>query len=134
MVAVGRGTYLDDLLRLAGGENIAAVSSQQWPQLSIEYILAIRPEVILDGSMGTDTAASAAFWSRYPGIPAVRDHRIHGYPQDPIFHPGPRVGESIEMLAKLIHPEAFAAAAETSANPTAPPGRQTDVSGQDQSE
>jgi len=128
MVAVGSGTYLDDLLRLAGGDNIAAISSQQWPQLSIEYILAIRPEVILDGSMGTDTAAAAPFWSRYPGIPAVRNHRIYGYPQDPILHPGPRVGESLEMLAKLIHPEAFAAPAEASAKSPPPPGKRADFS------
>lgn len=108
MVAVGRGTYLDDLLRIARADNIADASGEQWPRLSIEYILAIRPEVILDGSMGTDPSAPMHFWDRYPAIPAVRDHRVYGYPQDPILHAGPRVGRSLEMIAVLIHPKAFA--------------------------
>jgi iron complex transport system substrate-binding protein len=71
LVAVGAGTYLDELIRLAHGRNIAEASGQAWPRLSIEYIVAIRPEVILDGQMGTDTPASSRFWSRFPSIPAV---------------------------------------------------------------
>lgn len=108
MVAVGRGTFLDDLLRLAGGENIASRSAQSWPRLSIEYIIAMRPEVILDGEMGNDAGTTAGFWARYPAIPAVRDHRVFGYPQHPVLQPGPRVGQSLEILARLIHPQAFA--------------------------
>jgi iron complex transport system substrate-binding protein len=108
MVAVGRGTFLDDLLHLAGGNNIADLSTQSWPRLSIEYIIAMRPEVILDGAMGSDASTQAGFWTRYPAIPAVRNHRVCGYPQDPMLHPGPRVWQSLEILARLIHPEAFA--------------------------
>jgi iron complex transport system substrate-binding protein len=108
-VAVGRGTYLDDLLRLAGADNIAELAPQSWPHLSLEYIIAMRPEVILDGQMGSDASTPAGFWSRYPTIPAVRDHRVFGYPEDPVLHPGPRVGETLEILARLIHPERFAA-------------------------
>lgn len=109
MVAVGRGTFLDDLLHLAGGDNIADLAAQSWPRLSIEYLIAMRPEVILDGAMGSDANTQAGFWARYPTIPAVRDHRIFGYPQDPMLHPGPRVWQSLEILARRIHPEAFAA-------------------------
>jgi len=108
MVAVGRGTFLDDLLHLAGAHNIADLSLQAWPRLSIEYIVAMRPEVILDGEMGDDATTPAGFWARYPTIPAVRDHRVLGYPQDPMLHPGPRVWQSLEILAQRIHPEAFA--------------------------
>jgi iron complex transport system substrate-binding protein len=108
MVAVGRGTFLDDLLHLAGAHNIADLSPQAWPRLSIEYIVAMRPEVILDGEMGNDATTPAGFWARYPTIPAVRDHRVFGYPQDPMLHPGPRVWQSLEILARRIHPEAFA--------------------------
>ncbi len=110
MVAVGRGTFLDDLLRLAGGDNIADLARQNWPRLSIEYIIAMRPEVILDGAMGSDANTPAGFWARYPTIPAVRDHHVFGYPEDPMLHPGPRVWQSLEILARRIHPEAFAAA------------------------
>ncbi|MGZ6243110.1 MAG: ABC transporter substrate-binding protein [Candidatus Binataceae bacterium] len=113
IVAVGRGTFLDDLLHLAGADNIADLSAQSWPRLSIEYIIAMRPEVILDGAMGSDANTPAGFWARYPIIPAVRDHRVFGYPQDPMLHPGPRVWQSLEILARRIHPEAFTALSDS---------------------
>src|SRR5690348_2433319 len=89
MVAVGRGTFLDDLIHLAGGDNIADLAAQSWPRLSVEYIIAMRPEVILDGAMGSDAKTQAGFWARYPEIPAVHEQRVFGYPQDPTLHPGP---------------------------------------------
>jgi iron complex transport system substrate-binding protein len=107
MVAVGPGTFLDDLLTIANSENIADSAEQQWPQLSIEYIIAARPDVILDGQMGSDEVTPSHFWDRYSIIPAVRNHRVYGYPQNPILHPGPRVGKSLEMIAAMIHPAAF---------------------------
>jgi iron complex transport system substrate-binding protein len=108
LVAVGPGTYLDELLTLARARNIADFSTQSWPRLSLEYIVASRPEVILDGQMGTDPHAPARFWARYPSIPAVSERHVFGYPDDPTLHPGPRVPQTLELLARLIHPEAFA--------------------------
>jgi hypothetical protein len=67
----------------------------------------MRPEVILDGQMGSDPGAPARFWDKYPSIPAVRNHRVYGYPGDPVLHAGPRIGTSLEILASLIHPDAF---------------------------
>ncbi|MGO9267395.1 MAG: ABC transporter substrate-binding protein [Candidatus Binataceae bacterium] len=107
MVAVGRGTFLDELLTLADAANIAAASDQAWPRLSVEYIIASRPEVILDGQMGTDPSTPGSFWSKYPTIPAVQNHRVLGYPDDPTLHPGPRIGITLDQLARLIHPAAF---------------------------
>lgn len=108
MVAVGRGTFLDQLLKLAGATNIADGSAQSWPRLSIEYVIAMAPEVILDGQMGSDPASPGSFWAQYPSIPAVRRRRVHGYSQDLMLHPGPRVWQSLEILAALIHPEVAA--------------------------
>ncbi|MDB5107623.1 MAG: periplasmic binding protein [Candidatus Binatus sp.] len=108
IVAVGRGTFLSEMLQIARADNIAATSGEEWPQLSLEYIIAMRPEVILDGSMGNDPASPNQFWENYPTIPAVRNRRVLGYPQDPILHSGPRVGQSLETIARMIHPEAWA--------------------------
>ena len=107
MVAVGDGTYLSELLTMAGATNIAAASGQEWPRLSVEYIIATRPEVILDGQMGSDPSTPSAFWSKYPTIPAVKNRRVVGYPEDPTLHPGPRIGVTLDELAHLIHPEIF---------------------------
>jgi cobalamin transport system substrate-binding protein len=111
VVAVGAGTYLDELMRIARADNIAAAAGEQWPHLSMEFIIAMRPEVILDGAMGSDAATSNDFWEKYPTIPAVRDHRVFGYAEDPMLHAGPRVGQSLEIIARKIHPEAWQSAA-----------------------
>lgn len=107
IVAVGPGTYLDQLMRIARADNIVQTVGEQWPHLSMEFIIAMRPQVILDGAMGSDPAASLDFWERYPTIPAVRDRRVYGYAEDPMLHAGPRVGQSLEIIARKIHPEAW---------------------------
>ena len=107
LVAVGPRTYLDELLKLAHARNIADFSTHSWPRLSLEFIVASRPEVILDGQMGTDPHSPAHFWARYPSIPAVHERRVFGYPDDPTLHPGPRMPQTLALLARLIHPEAF---------------------------
>ncbi len=107
IVAVGPGTYLDELMRIARADNIVEAVGEQWPHISMEFIIAMHPQVILDGAMGTDPASSSDFWERYPTIPAVRDHRVYGYAEDPMLHAGPRVGQSLEIIARKVHPEAW---------------------------
>jgi iron complex transport system substrate-binding protein len=107
MVAVGRDNFLNQLLTLAHALNIAATSDQAWPRLSLEYIIARAPDVILDGQMGTDPASPSRFWSHYSSIPAVRNHRVFGYPDDPTLHPGPRIDQTLDLLAQRIYPEAY---------------------------
>jgi len=113
LIAVGPGTFLDDLLKLANADNIADSTNQQWPKLSLEFVIAMRPDVILDGQMGSDPAAPARFWEKYSSIPAVRNHRVYGYPNDPVLHAGPRIGTSLRILAAMIHPQAFGESLQT---------------------
>lgn len=120
LVAVGGG-YLNQLLQIADCVNIAAGLDGQWPRVSIEYIIAAAPDVILDGQMGSDPQSPAGFWSRYPSIPAVRSHRVFGYDQNPVLRPGPRVAKTLEILASLTHPEAFAPHGGSHESPAATP-------------
>ena len=112
-VAAGAGTYQDELVTRGGGTNIAAASGQAWPNLNLEFIVAEAPQVIIDASMGSeeaaDSSASAAFWNDFPTIPAVRDKRISGYRAYELLRPGPRVAETLATVARIIHPERFAA-------------------------
>jgi ABC-type Fe3+-hydroxamate transport system substrate-binding protein len=105
MVAVGAGTFLSELLVHARADNIAARLAQQWPRLSVEYVIATAPDVIIDGQMGSDAASPRNFWRKYPTLPAVKKDRIYGFPEDPILRPGPRIWKSLDMLVALIHPE-----------------------------
>lgn len=112
IVAAGAGSYLDTLVRIAGGTNVAAsVSSLPYPQLSLESILRLDPDVIVDTiDMGATEAGrerqhreSQALWQRYRTLSAVRRGRVRAAETDALFIPGPRVVDVAEWLADVIH-------------------------------
>ena len=108
LVAAGSKTFIGELLSLAGGENIAGAAQQSWPILSAETIVARAPEVIIEAGMGSEREAQRLRWQDLSSLPAVKEGRIYSYPSDKILRPGPRIGEALEELARLIHPECFA--------------------------
>jgi iron complex transport system substrate-binding protein len=107
LVAAGSRTHIGELLSLAGGENITGETQQSWPILSAETIVARAPEVIIEAGMGSERDAEKNRWQDLSSLPAVKEGRIYPYPSDKILRPGPRIGEALEELARLIHPECF---------------------------
>ena len=108
LIAVGGKNFIDELITLGGGANIAGNAAQPWLNLPDEYVVAQAPEVIIEAGMGSEREKSTKRWSDLRSVPAVRDGRIYPYPSDKILRPGPRFGEALGELARLIHPECFA--------------------------
>jgi len=110
LVAVGNGIFLNELITQAHGINIAADTNQQWPRLSLEVAVAKQPEIIIDGSMGSeeqDEGQLFGVWRNFPELPAVRNGRLYGRRSYTLLRPGPRLAEGFEEIARLIHPERF---------------------------
>src|SRR5690606_30527758 len=61
---VGRGSFLDEMLRIAGAENLGAALGDPWPRASLEWLVAQAPEVLLDSD--GDPQPAHDFWSRWP--------------------------------------------------------------------
>jgi iron complex transport system substrate-binding protein len=110
LVAVGGKNFIDELITMAGGDNIAGSASQPWLNLPDEYIVARAPQVIIEAGMGSDRSAAAKRWADLKSIPAVKERRVYSYPSDKILRPGPRIGEGLGEIARLVHPECFAEA------------------------
>ena len=108
LVAVGGKNFIDELISLAGGDNIAGNAAQPWLNLPDEYVVAKAPQVIIQAGMGSDRGTSAKYWGDLQSIPAVKEGRVYSYPSDKILRPGPRLGEGLEEIARLVHPECFA--------------------------
>jgi iron complex transport system substrate-binding protein len=108
LVVVGGKNFIDELITLAGGENIAGKAAQPWLNLPDEYVVAKAPQVIIEAGMGSERGESAKHWGDLKSIPAVREGRVYAYPSDKILRPGPRIGEGLEEIARLVHPECFA--------------------------
>jgi len=107
LVAVGGRNFIDELITLAGGENIAGNAAQPWLNLPDEYVVAKAPQVIIEAGMGSDRGRVTKNWSDLKSIPAVKEQRIYAYPSDKILRPGPRIGDGLEEIARLVHPECF---------------------------
>ena len=114
IVTMSRGSYLNELIEIAGGINIFADARTSYPKVSMEEVLARAPDVIIDmGDMGQTVGvteeqkrAAAALWNRYPSLPAVKQGRVYGVASDVFVIPGPRVTEAAREFAGMIHPEA----------------------------
>jgi iron complex transport system substrate-binding protein len=109
IVTVGKGSFADDLIRLAGGENIAEREKGMYPRLGMEEILKKSPEVILISSMNPrgDYQKVIQEWARWKMIPAVKNGRIHLINSDLIDRPSPRIIDGLEEIARLLHPGRF---------------------------
>jgi iron complex transport system substrate-binding protein len=108
-VTVGKGSFADDLIRLAGGENIAEKEKEVYPRLGMEEILKRSPEVIVISSMNPQGDYQKIFqeWNRWKTIPAVKNGRVHMMDSDLIDRPSPRIIDGLEELARMLHPEQF---------------------------
>jgi iron complex transport system substrate-binding protein len=107
---VGRKTFLGDILRIAGGENAFPDSAVDYPALSGEAILRLNPDVIVEFTNGLDELGltredAVAPWRALPGLAAAEKGRIATLDGAHLTIPGPRVVETLEALAKAIHPE-----------------------------
>jgi iron complex transport system substrate-binding protein len=109
LYTVGPDTFVDDLIVLAGGENVAADADSPWPQLSVEAIILKDPDVIVlaDHNYG-QTAEMVQERPGWQDLRAVQEGNIIEIVDDDIVsRPGPRLVEGLEFLAKALHPDLF---------------------------
>jgi len=114
IIAAGGGSYIDELIRAAGGQNVFGPAAVPYAKVNVEEVLARDPEVIIDiGEMAQATEVTPAqqrevlrLWQRYPALKAARSQRVYAVTPDVFVVPGPRVAEAARQLARLLHPEA----------------------------
>ena len=109
LYTAGPGSFLNDLILVAGGENVAADADSPWPQLSMEAIVLKDPDVVVlaDHNYG-ETAEMVKERPGWKDIAAVREGRIIEITNDDIVsRPGPRIVEGLEFLAQAFHPDLF---------------------------
>lgn len=97
---VGPGSYLDELINLAGGENIAADTGQAWPQFSEELVIARDPEVVILTNFNLEEALQRPAWQ---GLTAYREGAVYEVNPDLYVRPTPRLLDGLAELIYLIH-------------------------------
>lgn len=132
LISVGRDTFIADALRWAGAESVVQ-SSQNWPQVSLEEVVRLQPDVLVFASTHSETVArDLDALARLPGwrnLEAARNRRF-AVISDAVNRPAPRLISAIEQLARELHPGAFAEPAPPANHrgdarpPTPKPGHQ----------
>ena len=104
----GPGTFGDLLITRAGGYNIGNVTTDPYPQLSLEQIVVENPSIIILGdSMWGVTPESVLERAGWESIEAVKSKQIFPIDDNLISRPGPRLVDGLEALGKILHPEVF---------------------------
>lgn len=106
----GKNDFYDDLISLAGGQNVYQDNRLKVPSISAEGILKLNPDIILDifpesDDHDYDLESVKTQWQSLDLVDAVKKNQIHIIEQDYATIPGPRIFLLLEDMAKIIHPE-----------------------------
>ena len=108
------GNWMPELVDMAGGRNTFGVAGQHSPWMKFEELAAQDPDVILLMPCGFSMERTAAEMRslgerpEWPGLKAIRTGRVYLADGNQYFNrPGPRIADSLEILAEILHPEVF---------------------------
>lgn len=111
---MGAGNWVPELVELAGGRNLFGEAGKHTGRLKWEEVRAANPDFLIALPCGFDlsrTRTELAALANKPGwaeLNAVRKGRVFLCDGSALFNrPGPRLVESLEILAEVIHPEKF---------------------------
>jgi iron complex transport system substrate-binding protein len=107
MVAVGKGSYLNELITLAGGRNMLAESAAAYPKISLETVVRLQPDVIIDmGDMaqteGVTEQHKRSVEQLWKARADIRS-RVHAVASDIFVVPGPRMVDAARAFEQLLH-------------------------------
>lgn len=108
---VGGGEFMDELITLAGGVNIAS-DVQGWIQIDAEKVIKDNPDVIIyslnkvddNGNKLEDLIHGRSGWE---DIAAIRSKQVIGLDEDVLSRPGPRITQALLDIARAIYPDLY---------------------------
>ncbi|MBI3556796.1 MAG: glycerol-3-phosphate acyltransferase [Deltaproteobacteria bacterium] len=105
LVTISHATYIDELVRLAGGSNIFETAPTKYPRPNPEEVIALNPDVIIICRL-TDTGDEADrardFWLQFKKLKAVKSGRVHIMPVDWLTKPGFNLMEGMRELRRIL--------------------------------
>jgi iron complex transport system substrate-binding protein len=115
LMSAGSTSWVSDVIAKAGGANIFANETQQYPAVSSETVVQLNPDVILlptspGGSGGMAFYGSIAQVEARPGwnsISAVQNNRVDAIDEELFAEPGPRVADQVLAVATCLYPQLF---------------------------
>ena len=122
LYSFGDGSYVHELVQLAGGRSITASIDTKAPTLSEEYVLKEKPDVIV-GAWGSDYDPDRLLklHPTWDVVPAVQNGRVYSLPSSLLLRPGPRLVQGARRMAAHLHPDRFADLVPDTVQTSSPP-------------
>jgi iron complex transport system substrate-binding protein len=101
LITIARGSYMNELIDIAGGRNVYEGMAAPSPTVGIEDVLQRNPRYIITGPEG---GAKIKADPRWASAPAVKEGRVLVVDTALVGRPAARLGEAALALGKLLHP------------------------------
>jgi ABC-type Fe3+-hydroxamate transport system substrate-binding protein len=102
LYTVGGAHLISQAIAACGGENVFASMAVPAPQVTVEAVIAARPQVIVAGTDGAQRNEALDAWLRWPDIPAVRDGRLRVVDANLLHRNGPRFAAGVAQLCDAL--------------------------------
>lgn len=112
LYAATAGSFLAELIDLAGGRLVIGAAAGGYGKISQETVLTTNPDVILELVPASQTKAGsnpAAAWQELPEVNAVHHGRVHAIREEFVPHDSQMIARTAVLFARLLHPEVPAA-------------------------
>lgn len=100
MMTVSSKHLISSIIELCGGENVFGGLTALTPQISLESVLAARPEVIISGGAGKTGSLWKKEWEAWPEVPAVRNGQLYFIDPSLMQRVGPRILQAADKLCE----------------------------------
>lgn len=104
IISIGKHAFMTEVVESAGARSVTDDINQEWPQVSLESIIARAPQALIlnrHSKISLNSLSSMAGWK---DIPAVAARRVY-YTDERIELPSPVMFDAMEDLAKQLHPQ-----------------------------
>ena len=101
-MSAGAASFINDVIKAAGGENIFADLPDAYPMVSEESIISRQPAVILIPASSGVEASSVSLRNGWAEIPAVKGSKVFVVDDNIYTRPGPRVADVVLELSELL--------------------------------
>ena len=105
LTSAGPGTFINNLVELAGGKNMTGDATTYYPQIDFEIVVDQDPDIYM--AVNHQREVEIVDRPGYEDLKAVKTGKVFTIEDDWVTLPGPRIILGLEEMAFLLHPEAF---------------------------
>jgi iron complex transport system substrate-binding protein len=103
VMTIGKRAFISELIEAAGGSSVTDDIAQEWPEVSLEFVVSRQPDALLFARGAGITPEELKARPGWGQLKAVREGRVY-YTDDRIQYPSPIAFDALEDLAKQFHP------------------------------